>query len=70
LLKGLYVVFIVVLFNRYAVYLGSGGTPRNSSDDDEDDVEPLQQEPPTTEDEDAMDEEPLPGPSRPKRMKT
>ncbi|KAG5879715.1 hypothetical protein JTB14_000393 [Gonioctena quinquepunctata] len=38
-------------------------------DDDEDDVEVLQQEPPTTEDKDAMDEEPLPGPSRPKRMK-
>lgn len=46
------------------------GVPVYDEDDDEDDVEPLQQEPPTTEDEDAMDEEPLPGPSRPKRMKT
>ncbi|KAG5898871.1 hypothetical protein JTB14_003265 [Gonioctena quinquepunctata] len=39
-------------------------------DDDEDDVEAHHQDPPTTEDEDAMDEKPLPGPSRPKRMRT
>lgn len=38
-------------------------------DDDEDDVEPLQQEP-STEDEGALEEEPLSGPSQPKRIKT
>ena len=43
--------------------------PVEDDEDNEDDVEPLQQEPPTAEDED-IDEEPLPGPSWPKRMKT
>ena len=40
-----------------------------ADEDDEDNVEPIQLEPPTTEDEDAMDEQPLPGPSSSKRMK-